>query len=140
MEPLALSTAAIDRPDRLGGERERGNGDLGSRHFGLEIADGFWTRFRGLMLRPPPDGEVGLLLARCASIHTAFMRYALDLAYLDRRGQVVACVHGVKPWRTSMGPRGALHTLEFKAGDLERLGIEPGLRIEHAFFDGRNKR
>lgn len=140
MKTSALTTAAIARPDRLRGERGRGWGNFGPLHFSLEIADGFWKRFRGLMLRPPPDGEVGLLLTRCASIHTGFMRYALDLAYLDRRGQVVACVHGVRPWRTNMGPRGALHTLEFKAGDLEKLGIEVGQRIEHAFFEGGIKR
>jgi uncharacterized membrane protein (UPF0127 family) len=102
--------------------------------FPLELAGGFWSRFCGLMLRRAPDEARGLLLLRCTSIHTAFMRYALDVAYLDRAGRVLSCRAGLKPWRLSFGPKGCAHVLELKAGDAARLGIAPGRRIEHPCF------
>lgn len=92
------------------------------------------------MLRASPQETVGLLLCRCASVHTAFMRHALDVAYLDQYGRVLHCVTGLDPWRVSFGPRGTLHTLEFKAGDIEILGIGVGDRIVHVVFEARDFR
>ncbi|MBR0567413.1 DUF192 domain-containing protein [Azoarcus sp. L1K30] len=115
-------------------------GRSGERRFALEVAAGFWARFRGLMLRASPQETVGLLLWRCASVHTGFMRYALDVAYLDQTGRVLHCVSGLEPWRVSFGPRGTLHTLEFKAGDIESLGIGVGDQIAHVVFEARDAR
>lgn len=114
------------------------HGRHGPRHFRLDLADRFWPRFRGLMLRRPPPDEKGLLLTGCASIHTLFMRYRLDIAWLDAGGRVLACVPDLKPWRARLGPRGTAHVLELKAGGLEALGIEAGSRIEHPVLQGRS--
>lgn len=104
----------------------------------LRLADRFGSRARGLMLAPPlPDGQ-GLLLQRCASVHTAFMRAAIDVVYLDARGVVLRCVPGLRPWRLSIartGPGGgARHTLELSAGSVARLGLRPGDRLDHPLF------
>lgn len=114
-------------------------GRRGVRRFALKVADRFWTRFAGLMLRRPPQAQEGLLLTGCASIHTLFMRYRLDLAWLDDRGRVLACVPALKPWRASAGPRGTAHVLELAAGGLDALGIEAGSRIEHPVLQGRDE-
>lgn len=109
----------------------------------LRVADTFGSRFRGLMLSPAPTPGSGLLLKRCASVHTAFMRYPIDLAYVNDRGLVLQCVTRLAPWRAS-AYRGAMarlpaatrpvHTLEMAAGELDRIGIEPGDRIVHDTF------
>ena len=53
-------------------------------------ADNLLARGRGLMLAPPlPDGG-GLVLDPCGSIHMFFMRYPLDILFLDREGNVVS--------------------------------------------------
>jgi uncharacterized membrane protein (UPF0127 family)/Flp pilus assembly protein TadG len=96
----------------------------------VALADGFWTRLRGLMLAPPLAPDAGLLLTRCAGVHCAFMRQAIDVVYLDAAGVVVKCVPRLRPWRASAG-HGARHTLELAAGAIERLGIRPGDRLEH---------
>lgn len=110
----------------------------------LRVADTFGSRFRGLMLSPPPAPGTGLLLKQCASVHTAFMRYPIDLAYVNDRGLVLRCVAALTPWRASAyrnaGAQVAsrtqsIHTLEMAAGELARIGIEPGDRIAHDAFE-----
>src|SRR5207253_305834 len=98
-------------------------------------------------LRPPLAADAGLLLCDCPSVHTAFMRFAIDVVYLDRDGVVLKCVPGLRPWRASAGragrddhgrryPRPA-HTLELAAGSIARWGIRPGDRLQHpAWFAG----
>ena len=105
----------------------------GAHPLRVALADGFLTRLRGLMLAPPLALDAGLLLTRCASVHCAFMRQAIDVLYLDANGAVLKCVPRVKPWRASAAdPRsGARHTLELAAGAIERLGVKPGDRLEH---------
>lgn len=94
----------------------------------------FWHRLRGLMFAKPLQPEAALLLTRCASIHTAFMRQAIDVLYLDARGVVLRCVANISPWRASAHP-GAKHVLEMAAGSIARLGIAPGHRLAHPLFD-----
>jgi uncharacterized membrane protein (UPF0127 family) len=96
----------------------------------IQRATGFWSRFKGLMLTAGLQPDRALLITRCPSVHTCFMRYALDLAYLDERGHVVKLVRGVKPWRMSLGGRSAAHVLELAAGGIERLDIRIGDRID----------
>jgi uncharacterized membrane protein (UPF0127 family) len=95
----------------------------------LRVAGTFFARLRGLMLRSPHSPDLApevLLLRRCAAIHTAFMRYALDIAWLDRDGRIVGTRRNLKPWRLAWGPRGTAHTLELRAGDLAWLNLAPG--------------
>jgi len=102
----------------------------GAHPLEIALADGFWSRLRGLMLAPPLAPSAGLLLTRCASVHCAFMRQAIDVVYLDADGVVLACVPRLKPWRAS-AHRGARHTLELAAGAIDRLGIRPGDLLVH---------
>ena len=73
----------------------------------LRVARTFLARFRGLMLSAPLGPAEGMLITRCTSVHSAFMRYPIDVVYLDRDGIVVRCVPHLKPWRTSHGAFGA---------------------------------
>ena len=92
------------------------------------LADTALARMRGLLGRSSlPSGE-GILLRPTSSVHTAFMRFAIDAVFLDGGLRVVKVVHGLKPWRVARGP-GAKHILELGAGEATRLGIEPGQRL-----------
>ena len=103
----------------------------------VRVASRFLARLRGLLARPPlraaPAIEA-LLIIRCPSVHTLFMRYAIDVAYLDAGGEIVRCVDTLSPWRASLGGRRAAHALELPAGSLARLGIRPGHRLDHPLF------
>lgn len=91
-------------------------------------AQGPLERMRGLLGRPPLAAAEGLFLSPCGSVHTVGMRYAIDLAFLDRRGTVVRTVTALPPWRMCMA-RGARDTLELAAGTLDRLGVRSGDRL-----------
>jgi len=82
----------------------------------LEVADGIWSRFKGLQLRSHLPNGSGLLLVPCPSIHTFFMRFPIDVVLLDRQGKVVAVRRGVRPWRVVFPVSGSYATLELPAG------------------------
>ena len=95
----------------------------------LHIANRFTTRLRGLMLAPPLAHDEGLLLTRCSSVHSAFMRQDIDVIYLDRSDRVVRCVPTLKPWRASMAWN-ASQVLELAAGSIIRYQLTPGDRLQ----------
>lgn len=83
----------------------------------LRVAEGFFARLRGLMFEKDlPRGEA-LLIPRCSAVHTCFMRFPLDLVFLDADGRTVKTVRDVKPWRLCVfGGRRAKSVVEAKAG------------------------
>jgi uncharacterized membrane protein (UPF0127 family) len=77
------------------------------------------ARLLGLALRRRPPPGRALLLPRCRSVHTFGMRFALDLVWLDRRGNVLAIDHGVPP-RKIRTRRTAAAVIEAPAGEGQR--------------------
>ena len=97
------------------------------------IADSFFRRLRGLMLKKElPRGE-GLLLVNCPRIHCFFMRFPIDAVYLDAR-MFVTGVETIAPWHLGKRIRGTRHTLELEAGKGKEL--RPGMKV-HAKEDKR---
>jgi uncharacterized membrane protein (UPF0127 family) len=95
----------------------------------LRIANHFTSRLRGLLFAPPLANNEGLLLTRCGSVHSAFMRQTIDVIYLDRNDGVVRCVPTMKPWSASAS-WGATHVLELAMGSISRYVINPGDRLQ----------
>jgi uncharacterized protein len=92
------------------------------------LANSPWRRLRGLLGRSElPRGE-GLLLRPAGSIHTSFMRFPIDVVFLDRDLHVVGLETHVRPWRAA-GRRGARAVLELPAGEAEAQGIRIGDRL-----------
>ena len=106
-------------------------------HLRLRVARSFWARFRGLMLAPPLPAGDALLIQRCASVHCLFMRFAIDVVYVDDNGRVLQCVRNLRPWRMSVANRRAkiankhsqTHTVELAAGGIDRYLISQGDRF-----------
>jgi len=96
-----------------------------SPRLAIRLADGFFSRLRGLLFAPALQPGHGLLLVPCASVHTAFMAYAIDVVFLDRAGRIRGIVPRLKPWRAAAFP-GAYQTLELAAGEAARLGLQAG--------------
>lgn len=67
-----------------------------------------------------------MLLRPCNAIHTFFMGQVIDAAMLDRRGEVVALYHELRPWRLTLPAPDALATLELPAGTLRRRKVKTG--------------
>ncbi len=87
----------------------------------------FWGRFRGLMLRRGMASGEALLIEPSASIHTAFMRFPIDVVFLDREKRVVKVAEDVRPFRAALS-RGH-SALELNAGNAGRARIKEGDRL-----------
>ena len=83
------------------------------------------TRMRGLLGRRGLAAGEGLLLQPAGSVHTFFMRFAIDVVFLDRERRVVRVVDGLRPWRAA-ATRGARTVLELGAGEAARVGLRQG--------------
>lgn len=88
-------------------------------------ANTFLSRAVGLLGRRGLEPGEGLLIEPCSSIHMFFMRFPIDVAYVDREGIVVKTVRGLRPWRISAARR-ARSTLELPAGTLDASGTVAG--------------
>jgi uncharacterized protein len=92
------------------------------------LADTALARVRGLLGRGSlPAGE-GILLRPASSVHTAFMRFAIDVVFLDRDLRVLKIASHLRPWRTA-ARRKAHAVLELPAGEAARRGLELGDRL-----------
>ena len=119
LEPLLTSTGAhVLRHERTG--------LTVARH--LELASDSAARRRGLLGRTSlADGSV-LIIAPCNAIHTFFMKFAIDVVFVDRQGRVVKIHHRLKPWRIGVA-LGAFAALEFAAGAVGPSGMAKGDRL-----------
>jgi uncharacterized protein len=89
------------------------------------------TRMRGLLgRRSLGDGE-GMLLQPAGSVHTFFMRFPIDVVFLDADRRIVRIASNVRPWRAA-GAKKAKSVLELAAGEAARVGMTAGsiLRLE----------
>lgn len=96
---------------------------LGQR---IRPARTFLARLRGLQCTHPLEPGEGLWLIPAGSIHTFFMRYPLDLLFLDPAGKVLAARPGVRPWRAVFAAKGARSCLELPAGRIAETDTEVG--------------
>jgi uncharacterized membrane protein (UPF0127 family) len=80
----------------------------------IKKADNFWRRFFGFMGKRP--GDYCIFFSNCTSVHSLFMRFALDVLFLDSNYNIVSIKRNVKPWRLVFGVKGAVHILEAPAG------------------------
>ncbi len=89
------------------------------------VADRSLTRMKGLLGRSElPAGE-GILLRPASSVHTWFMRFPIDVVFLDRELRVLRIVPALPPWKVA-AKRGAHAVLELAAGECERRGVRDG--------------
>ena len=90
-----------------------------------KLADHSLARLRGLLGREGLDPGEGLLLRPASSIHTFFMRFPIDVVFLDRELVVLGIHDTIDPWRTA-SERGAKVVLELPAGESSRRGLTVG--------------
>ena len=96
----------------------------------LDLADSFISRFMGLMFRKDP--EKGLILKlpstrsrRGSSIHMFFMRFPLDIIFLDADKKIVDMV-SIKPWKTYTPKAPSKYVIELEEGSVIKYKLEIG--------------
>lgn len=73
-------------------------------------AEGLWNRFAGFMLKRSAD--YAFLFENCRSVHTFFMRFEIDIVFLDKDGNILSVKKNVKPWRIVLPVKNACSILE----------------------------
>jgi hypothetical protein len=104
-----------------------------ARHAGIvartiETAFDSPTRNRGLLGRSGLADHHALILAPCSSIHTFFMQFAIDVAFVDREGGLLRVRQALGPWRVQIALR-AFAVVEFASGSLNRSDTRAGDRL-----------
>jgi uncharacterized membrane protein (UPF0127 family) len=91
-----------------------------------ELRDSIVGRAIGLLGRSKLDAGDGIVISPCSSVHMFFMRFPLDVIYIDKERRVVKAVTDLKPWRISIGGRGAHTAIELPLGAVAASGTRPG--------------
>lgn len=95
----------------------------------MVTAQNIFSRMMGLMFSAElPDCD-GFLISPCNSIHTFFMRYSLDILFLDKNFKIVKAIYGLSPWRMTWIYLKSSHVLEMKAGTMKK-GLNAGETLE----------
>lgn len=106
--------------------REKGS-LLGSR---VGLADGWWTRLKGLLGRPGLEDGEGLLITDSQGVHMWWMKFALDVALLDDEGRVVALYRDLQPGKRTRMHWNAKYALEVPVGVLDESETAEGDLLE----------
>jgi uncharacterized protein len=94
-----------------------------------ELADTSDKRRTGLLKHDRLDPGQGLWIVPCESVHSFFMKFAIDLVYLDRNNRVRKVRHRMVPWRVS-ACLSAHSILELPAGAAAASGTQAGDQLE----------
>jgi uncharacterized membrane protein (UPF0127 family) len=92
-------------------------------------ADSFFRRLVGLLGRKQLGEDEGLWIEPCDSVHTLFMRFPIDVAFVDRSGVVVRKLDRLPPWRATRIHHRARACVELAAGVLQKYGVVEGSRL-----------
>ena len=95
----------------------------------IKHATSFQDRFKGLLFHKKPIVDEGLLITPCNSIHMFFMRFPIDVVFLDRSNNVVKSVSNIKPWRIVPPVQTAHSALELPSGTIIQRNIREGDKI-----------
>ena len=93
------------------------------------VADSSATRRTGLLKHESLAEGDGLWIVPCEAVHTFWMKFPIDVLYLDRKRKVLKVRGSMAPWRIS-GCLRAHSVLELPAGLAGRTGTVAGDQLE----------
>ncbi len=93
-------------------------------------ARSFGRRLLGLMGRKQLPQGTALVLSPCRQVHTCFMRFPIDILFLDRRGVILKTLLRLAPWKMSPYVRGARQVIELPSGVIAATATAEGQTID----------
>ena len=94
----------------------------------VTIAETFIQRLCGLMFRSSISNDTTFVFYRTSAIHTFFMRFPIDIIFLDRDMKVVDICKLVKPWRMRVCP-GSKAVIECSGNVTGKKGLKEGDKL-----------
>jgi len=95
----------------------------------VEYAHWFPRKLVGLACRPSISPGEGVVIKRCAWVHTFFMRFAIDILYLNNDARILRIDRSVPPWRLLGRCHGAATVVELPAGSADMRCLAVGDRL-----------
>ena len=96
----------------------------------IEIANTPLKRMRGLLGRDSLDSQAALVIPHCQSIHMFFMKFAIDVIFVDSKNQVVGLSPRIKPFMLSPVFWKSACAIELPAGTIESTKTQVGDQIK----------
>ena len=96
----------------------------------IDLANTFIKRFLGLMPRKFLNHGEGLIINPCSSIHMFFMKFAIDVLFVDKNNKIIYIEKCIKPWKVSKTIWKAKFVVELPDGTIENSKTEVGDNIE----------
>ncbi|MGF7185891.1 hypothetical protein GGQ84_001984 [Desulfitispora alkaliphila] len=92
----------------------------------FERADSFFTRLKGLIGRTELPTGSGLIIKPCNSIHTFFMKFPIDVIFLDEKGRALKLQEKVTPRKVILPVKNATCVLEMPTGCINNTNTVVG--------------
>jgi len=89
----------------------------------IRLANNLLSRLKGLMFEEKLIGD-GLLIRPCNSIHTFFMKFNIDVMFLNKDLKIVKIIRNMPPWRITKIYFDAWQVLEIEGGSLSDEIVE----------------
>ncbi len=89
-------------------------------------ASNFFDKLFGLVTRRKLKDNQGFLIKSCNSIHTFWMRYNIDVVFLDKKNLVLKIYHQVRPFRATPFVKNACSVLELPSGHIKKTSLKVG--------------
>ena len=82
------------------------------------IAEGLFKRMKGLLGKDELKSGQAIVLKPCTAVHTFFMRFTIDIAFVDSENRIIKTIPDLKPWRLTGIYSSARLCIELPAGTL----------------------
>ncbi|MBU9714004.1 DUF192 domain-containing protein [Evansella tamaricis] len=96
----------------------------------VDKAYGFYKRLKGLMFTEELLSGCGLHIKPCPSVHTFFMKYAIDVLYLNKENVVVGIDEALAPGKVGKRYKGAASVVELSIGSVKTSETQVGDKVE----------
>ena len=96
----------------------------------VQVADTSLKRMQGLLGRTSLSAGEALIIAPCRSIHMLFMKFAIDVIFIDDKNKVAGLIRRIKPFAFSPIFWKSACAIELPAGTIERTKTQIGDSIQ----------
>jgi uncharacterized protein len=90
------------------------------------MAESFFTRTIGLLSKKNLLDNEGLIIKPCCSIHTFFMRFEIDVLFVNKENEIIALYEKVKPYRILPIHFKSFYVIELSSGSISGKNIQKG--------------
>ena len=96
----------------------------------LKLAYSFMKRLKGLMFDKQMQPQSGVHIKPCTSVHTFFMKFPIDVIYVDKEMRIVGLEQSLKPGEIGKRYKNVHSVIELEAGKILELGIIVGQTLK----------